>query len=92
MQEFYIGQRFYYIDSKTHKKVYIRLTAYDDEYLYFKFPNGKRYSCKKYFVNKTVFVSLLEEQTIVKPKEKKYRTTRFWKHIETGRPGMQKDE
>lgn len=90
MQDFYKGQKFYYIDSRTHRKVYITLIAVKDDMLYFEGLNRQKYAVKKYYVNKTVFVSLLEEETEVKGSVKKYRPTKYWKHIESGKPGIQK--
>ena len=69
MQDFYKGQKFYYIDSRTHRKVYITLIAIKDDTLYFEGLNKQKYAVKKYYVNRTVFISLLDEKPKSNPKK-----------------------
>lgn len=58
MQEFYIGQEFYYKDPQNGKRIYLKLVAYKDDVLYLKTPYGQKYAVKKYYLNKTLFISL----------------------------------
>lgn len=58
MQVFYIGQEFYYIHTRTGKKVYVRLRKVDGDTLYFEDAQARWFSCKKYHVNQKIFINV----------------------------------
>ena len=97
MQEFYIGQLFYY--RKGNKKIYARLVKIDGTILYFRKNDGVLFKGSKYRVGQTIFPSLSTSNlTYNKKPEYKFKLVKqqdnkaFERYEELGKSGLQKED
>lgn len=56
MQEFFIGQKFYYILPETGDTVFAELKLFENDYLYLKDAYNRVLKGKKYYVGRSVFL------------------------------------